>query len=127
MNSLSRARTEKLIELHIEDYHVARAADDGVAAWTALETTHILAQPYLWLHLGSHGRMLRYALARRDAREVIGQLFRLFLVPLGTISGRLPVGNTGRARVSAFQPMPIPRDLLALITEFERPEREPTP
>jgi hypothetical protein len=36
---------------------------------------------------------------------------RLLLSPLGSLSGRIPWGNTGRSTVSAFTPMPIPADL----------------
>ncbi|WP_082545220.1 DUF3703 domain-containing protein [Sphingopyxis sp. Root1497] len=72
---------------------------------------HIVAQPWLSLHLWSHWQMLRFAVSLRDWREAAGQIFRLALVPLGTLTGRLPVGNTGRARVSAFRPMPLPPEL----------------
>lgn len=64
--------------------------------------------------------MLGYALALGDGREAAGQLFRLALVPLGSLTGRLPVGNTGRARISAFKPMPIPSDLEALISQRDK-------
>jgi hypothetical protein len=47
-------------------------------------------------------------------------LFRLALVPLGSLTGRVPVGNTGRARISAFKPMPIPSDLEALISQRDK-------
>ena len=40
---------------------------------------------------------------------------RLLLVPLGSLTGRLPAGNNGRARVSAFDPMPMPEGLAVLI------------
>lgn len=55
--------------------------------------------------------MLCYAIALKDRREVFGQVFRLALVPLGALTGRIPIGNNGRARVSAFTPMTIPDDL----------------
>lgn len=55
--------------------------------------------------------MLRFAIEVRDGREALGQTFRLLLVPIGNATGRLPAGNTGRANVSAFDPMPIPADL----------------
>ena len=41
----------------------------------------------------------------RDLREAGGQVLRLALVPLGHALTRLPIGNTGRARVSALAPM----------------------
>ena len=42
--------------------------------------------------------MLALAARERDVRETAGQLFRILLVPLGHLSGRLPLGNPGRAR-----------------------------
>lgn len=80
-------------------------------AWHHLERAHIVAQPDLVQHWLSHWRMLRFALRQRDWRESGGQVFRLALVPLGSLTGRLPAGNTGRANVSAFRPMPLPNDL----------------
>jgi hypothetical protein len=38
----------------------------------------------------------------------------LLLAPLGSLTGRLPIGNTGRSNVSAFLPMAIPQDLREL-------------
>ena len=76
-----------------------------------LEGAHIIGQPHFALHLLSHWWMLKAALRLRDWVEVRGQCWRLLLTPLGHLSGRLPPGNTGRARVSAFQPMPLPDDL----------------
>lgn len=92
-------------------FKTARASGDVDAAWDALKTAHILAQPYFGPHWSSHISMLRFAAAQRDWREVGGQLLRLALVPLGNATGRLPMGNHGRARVSPFRPMPIPHDL----------------
>lgn len=89
------------------------ARDDGEwrTAWHHLERAHILAQPDFRLHLMSHIDMLTFALSRRDGREVVGQLLRIALVPLGSLTGSLPIGNSGRARISAFIPMPLPDDL----------------
>lgn len=97
----------------VERGHYRDARDDGQwrAAWRHLERAHILAQPDFWLHLLSHIDMLTFALSRRDGREVVGQLLRIALVPIGSLTGRPPVGNSGRARISAFIPMPLPDDL----------------
>lgn len=94
---------------------VARGVFDWDAAWRHLERAHIIAQPSFWLHLSSHMDMLKFAWFRRDIRELSGQLFRIALVPLGALTGRLPAGNTGRARVSAFAPMPMPEDMQPLL------------
>lgn len=92
--------------------HAAAAnAGDVDAAWRALELAHIVAQPQLGPHLRVHLRMLAYALRTRAGREVIGQIARLALAPVGWLTGRLPAGNTGRSDVSAFAAMPVPADL----------------
>ncbi len=76
-------------------------------AWVALERAHILSQPLFWPHLRVHATMLAYGLHCGDIREVLGQFARLALAPLGAATGRLPWGNSGRARVSAFAPAPV--------------------
>ncbi|MES2952184.1 MAG: DUF3703 domain-containing protein [Pseudomonadota bacterium] len=76
-----------------------------------LERAHIVGQRYFWGHLVSHLWMLRVAWVRRDLREAVGQLTRILAVPLGYVSGWVPVGNTGGANVSPIKPMPIPQDL----------------
>lgn len=104
-----------LIAEEMARYRAGRRVKDHASAWQALERAHILAQPYLFPHLASHWHMLGFSLRVRDWREAGGQLFRLALVPLGSLTGRLPAGNTGRARVSAFRPMPVPPDLAAVL------------
>ena len=123
MSVLDRQKAVMLIRREMKRYHVRRRAGDDGAAWHALERAHIIAQSFLMPHLASHWTMLGFALRQRDGREAMGQLFRLALVPLGAMTGRLPVGNTGRARVSAFQPMPVPADLAVLISPPEKPEQ----
>jgi len=80
-------------------------------AFGQLERAHVLGQPELRRHWRVHAWMLRVALRRRDAREIAGQLQRLALTPLGHLTGRLPLGNTGGANVDAFAPMALPEDL----------------
>ena len=45
--------------------------------------------------------MLRLARETRDWREVLGQLLRITLLPLGHLLGKIPRGNIGRATVGA--------------------------
>lgn len=59
--------------------------------------------------------MLALAIRTYDRREVLGQLLRLALAPLGNVAGRIPEGNTGRSTVSPFTPMPIPADLRSIL------------
>ncbi|MGL3822243.1 DUF3703 domain-containing protein [Sphingopyxis sp. R3-92] len=117
MSGINRKLAQPLIVTELGRYRSARGAGDIRSAWEALERAHIVAQPFFALHLASHWHMLRFAVALGDRREAAGQLFRLALVPLGSLSGRLPAGNTGRASVSAFKPMAIPGDLEALMSQ----------
>jgi hypothetical protein len=95
----------------LASYRQARATGDRTRAWHHLERAHILGQLRIGLHMDSHLRMLGYAVHLRQPREVLGQVFRLVLAPIGNLTGRLPIGNTGRANVNAFVPMEIPEDL----------------
>jgi Protein of unknown function (DUF3703) len=108
---IDEARTRLIVKAEMVAYRSARANRDSIAAWRALERAHIVSQPFLWLHLSNHWAMLGFAFTERDPKEIFGQLVRLALASLGALTGRVPVGNTGRSNVSAFQPMPIPDDL----------------
>lgn len=89
-------------------------------AWRYLQAAHIVGQLAFKPHLETHARMLTLACRTHDWGEAAGQLFRLILVPLGHVTGRLPLGNPGRATVNAFTPLPIPPALQALIDEAGR-------
>lgn len=95
----------------------AKAASSAEQAWLYLEAAHIVGQLHLKSHLQTHAEMCNLAVRTRDWPEVAGQLLRLALVPLGHLSGRLPVGNPGRATVSAFEPLPVRPELAELITK----------
>jgi hypothetical protein len=97
------------------EMEAARGSADAAAAWAHLERAHILSQPVAGLHVRTHLAMFRSALTRRDAHELVGQAFRLVVAGPGSLTGRYPVGNTGGADVSAFEPMPIPADLLEVL------------
>lgn len=84
--------------------------------WKALEEAHVLSQTWARTHMRVHWEMLRLACRSSDHREAVGQIGRLLLAAPGSFSGRYPVGNTGRARISAFKPMPVSDDLAALLT-----------
>jgi hypothetical protein len=93
----------------------ARDQGDTDTEWRHFERAHILSQPIARLHVSTHLAMLAAAVRRRDVREIVGQVGRLFVAGPGTLTGRYPVGNTGGADVSAFRPMPIPDDLRPLL------------
>ena len=102
---------------HAELLQRAVDAKEPEQAWLLLEAAHVVGQLRLWPHTLTHVQMLKLALRQRDALEATGQLMRLALVPLGHLSGRLPLGNPGRATVSAFAPLPVRRELQALIEQ----------
>ena len=65
--------------------------------------------------------MLRLGLAMGAWREVVGQSTRIVAA---TLFSRIwvPIGNTGRANVSALKPMPVPDELRAVLdSEGVRP------
>jgi hypothetical protein len=95
-------------------------AGDLQAAFSQLERAHVLGQSQLGRHWAVHVWMLRIGWRRGDPGEVAGQLLRLALTPLGHLTGRLPVGNTGGSNVSAFASLPVPPDLQTLLTEEDK-------
>ena len=85
--------------------------------WLLLEAAHVVGQTRFGPHLETHWLMLGQAWRHRDAGEMAGQAFRLLLVPLGHLTGRLPIGNPGRANVSAFRPMAVRADIAEAIAQ----------
>ena len=100
------------------------AAGDAAGAFAALERAHVLGQRHTPTHLRAHYRMLRHGIARRDAREVAGQLLRLAGAALMTWAW-VPEGNAGGANVSAFRSMEIADELRRLIEPPEPDRRGP--
>lgn len=101
-----------------DEYRVAEAAINAgqiEQAWRHLERAHVVAQTKFSPHLQSHWKMLLLAVRMRDGREAFGQLVRLALAPLGNLTSRLPIGNTGRSNVSAFVEMNFPPELSAIL------------
>jgi len=121
VGSINLEQAAKLVEQEMTLHRAARRAGNPQSAWQALERAHIVSRPFFGLHLASHGRMLGFAIALGAFREAAGQIFRLALVRFGSLSGRLPVGNAGRARISAFRPVPVPLDLAELISSHDKP------
>ena len=96
------------------------AAGDAAGAFGALERAHVLGQRHTPTHVRAHFAMLRHGIARREGREVAGQLMRLAGAALLTWAW-VPEGNTGGANVSAFERMEIPDELRRLIEAPPRP------
>jgi hypothetical protein len=83
-------------------------------AWGSLVAAHILGQRSTWLHVRAHVAMFGLAWRTRDRRELAGQMSRILGATLATWIW-VPEGNTGRANVSAFKPMPVPPELQRLL------------
>jgi hypothetical protein len=115
--SVGRAELKDAWSAERRRARTARRQGEPAAEWHYLERAHILSQPMAGPHLVTHAAMFAAAWRRRDGREVAGQALRLVLAVPGSVSGRYPLGNTGGADVSAFEPMPIPEDLRPLLTE----------
>ena len=107
------------------DAELRAAQAGGPYAFAHLERAHVLGQASTREHIRVHWRMLRWGLARRDLREVLGQVFRLAGAATKTFIGLVPTGNTGGANVSPFRPMPVDPEL-AVIIERAQSETPPT-
>jgi hypothetical protein len=99
------------------ELNITRDATSSTEFWRAAERAHILSQPWPWPHIRTHALMLRRALRERDLIEAVGQVVRLLVAGPGSVLGRYPEGNTGRARVPLTEPMPIPDDLAATLAD----------
>ena len=98
----------------------AQPASDTGQRWLLLQAAHVVGQGFFWSHVQVHIAMLAQAGRGNAWCEMAGQLWRLALVPLGHLTGRLPWGNTGRSDVSAFRPMQPGPELLALIESVRK-------
>ncbi|WP_068827076.1 DUF3703 domain-containing protein [Pseudomonas sp. BMS12] len=85
-------------------------------AFQWLERAHILTQRHPVQHARSHWLMLVLGWQTGDYREVAGQIPRFFAALLFSKIW-VPVGNTGRSRISAFKPMPVPKELQILLAD----------
>ena len=84
------------------------------AAFHHLERAHILSQRHTREHVRVHWLMLRLGASAGAWREVLGQSTRIVAAALFSRIW-VPIGNTGRANVSALKPMPIPGDLRSVL------------
>lgn len=85
--------------------------------WPALERAHIAAQPWARDHTIAHLRMLRYAIRQRDRHEIGGQLLRILVAAPGSLTGRYPPGNTGRATTPLTATADVPAEIAELLAQ----------
>ncbi|MBA4682379.1 MULTISPECIES: DUF3703 domain-containing protein [Pseudomonadaceae] len=96
----------------------ALGAKSPKRAYPWLERAHILTQRMPLLHAYSHWLTFLAGWEERDYREMLGQAAR---IPAALLFSKIwvPLGNTGRARVSAFQPMPVSDELKQLLRDSQ--------
>lgn len=117
-----KAALQLAIEQAFQQARQARQAmqeQRGAHAFQWLERAHILTQRQPLLHARSHWLMLVLGWQTGDYREVAGQLPRIFAALLFSKIW-VPIGNTGRSRISAFKPMPVPEELQTLLADDEQ-------
>lgn len=112
-----RIRPSVTAELHAARWHESRGCAD--LAFRRLERAHILGQASTVEHMRTHWAMLALAMRQRDIGELLGQAWRTAGASLKTWAW-VPAGNTGRAHISGFRPMPIPAELKRLIEAARR-------
>lgn len=106
------------IEQAFQQAQQAMHEQRGADAFQWLERAHILTQRQPVQHARSHWLMLVLGWQTGDYREVAGQIPRIFAALLFSKIW-VPIGNTGRSRISAFKPMQIPEELQSLLADDE--------
>ena len=90
--------------------YVALRAGHADRAYGLFEDAHVLGQARTASHVRSHWAFLCWSVRFGDRREAAGQGPRLLAAALFTWLW-MPVGNTGGARIGAFESRPIPPSL----------------
>lgn len=111
-----RARLAAAFEQSIVEAATALERGDFQLGYERLERAHVLGQTHTIRHVRSHLAFLRWAIFAGDAREAIGQVLRVVAAALITWLW-VPRGNTGGARVSAVQSMPVSPEIETLLRE----------
>ncbi len=105
-------------QVELVQYKTAFEKGEYQIAWRHLERAHILGQAYPVEHTIAHWKMIRFGIAIKNRREVIGQIPRLLVGGVKSFVGKIPVGNTGGANVPPLTPMEIPEDLNEILRRF---------
>ena len=109
-----KAALQLAIEASLSAGRASHAGQRIHDAFQWLERAHILTQRQPVRHARSHWLMLVLGWQIGDYREVAGQLPRIVAALLFSKIW-VPIGNTGRSRISAFRPMPVPEELQILL------------
>lgn len=97
-------------EQHLSAGYAALRVGDATRAYALFEQAHVLGQPRTGQHVRSHVAFLRWSIRFHDPGEGAGQLLRIAAASLLTRLW-MPGGNTGGARMGAFERRPIPPEL----------------
>ena len=89
-------------------------------AFTHLERAHVLGQASTAHHVRVHWRMFLWGIQQRNAKECLGQVFRIIGAATKTVFGLIPHGNTGGSNVSPFKAMAVPAELEMRIEQARR-------
>lgn len=117
-------RTHRQLRPYVSaELAAAQVASNPVAAFGHLERAHVLSQASTVLHVQVHWHMLRWGVAQRSVREVLGQLLRLVGAATKTAVGWVPRGNTGGSNVPPWKPLPVEPQLQRLIDSARDPSR----
>ena len=104
-------------EKETSDFHKFTEQHDFISAMKSLERAHVLAQYFPVSHTAIHWKMLVLGFKTMNANEIMAQLVRIAVAGIGSVTGRIPVGNLGSARIPIFQSMEIPDDLKKVIEQ----------
>ena len=114
MGLVKSQRREEAFRAEIAEANHFYSRGELESAFRHAERAHVLGQPWAGHHTAAHWLMFKIGIARKDGREILGQVVRLAAGGLLTFIGRLPEGNTGGANVPPEKPMPLPPDLQKL-------------
>jgi Protein of unknown function (DUF3703) len=84
-------------------------------AFRHLERAHVLGQSSTVQHVRTHWHMFIWGIRSKSFRESLGQVVRIVGAATKTAIGLVPSGNTGGSDVSPFKPLPVPKDLAAIL------------
>ncbi|HEX2546977.1 MAG TPA: DUF3703 domain-containing protein [Ramlibacter sp.] len=126
MHSLPAAERPLVYERLVRGFASTEACQQQLEQrWNWLMAAHVVGQHQPALHFDSHRRMLGLARETRDWSEVLGQLLRISLLPIGHALGRIPLGNIGRSTVGVTKVMEPPERVQRLIDWAVLAERIP--
>jgi Protein of unknown function (DUF3703) len=108
------------VEAELQTATVLAAQGQAQTAFAHLERAHVLGQASTVHHVRVHWRMFLWGFRQRDAKECLGQIFRIVGAATKTFFGLIPHGNTGGANVSPFKPMAVPTELEMRIRQAHR-------